>query len=336
MPPVEEKSPVGGELRRAESEPLRNALNNIAAGYYLGNQRVQLRGLDIPERRGINAQVLRCYGIACSVHPDGLRNAGGISGAGVRLSESGGVSVRVKHGLTEPCSCYRSPRRAQYLGGHGYCPILAVLFRGNVHAIVSEARFGRFAQPHAAIDSRAGIPAGIRRTVVDADSYRIFAVHDEVGYIKLERGISVLPLAGGLSVDVHVRIHVHAVKSYVSAHSGLLFIAEAFPIPARGGLIQIISVVNQPIVREVNRPEIKAVGIFGAKRRLEKFPAAAKQPAVIVGIAKIHQCFSLVLMGSSKNRFEKGKWVEYAECDESLLVRLYALRGGATRCCRAK
>lgn len=24
------------------------------------------------------------------------------------------------------------------------------------------------------------------------------------------------------------------------------------------------------------------------------------------------------------------------ECDESLLVRLYALRGGATRCCRAK
>ena len=47
MPPVEEKSPVGGELRRAESEPLRNALNNVAAGYYLGNQRVQLRGLDI-------------------------------------------------------------------------------------------------------------------------------------------------------------------------------------------------------------------------------------------------------------------------------------------------
>ena len=172
--------------------------------------------------------------------------------------------------------------------------------------------------------------------MVDADSYRIFAVHDEVGYIKLERGISVLPLAGGLSVDVHVRIHVHAVKSYVSAHSGLLFITEALPIPARGGLIQIISVVNQPVVREVNRPEIKAVGIFGAKRRLEKFPAAAKQPAVIVGIAKIHQCFSLVLMGSSKNRFEKGKWVEYAECDESLLVRLYALRGGATRCCRAK
>ena len=40
--------------------------------------------------------------------------------------------------------------------------------------------------------------------------------------------------------------------------------------------------------------------------------------------------------GTSKNRFEKGKWVECAECDESLLVRLYALRGGATRCCRAK
>ena len=34
------------------------------------------------------------------------------------------------------------------------------------------------------------------------------------------------------------------------------------------------------------------------------------------------------LMGTSKNRFEKGKWVECAECDESLLVRLYALRGG--------
>ena len=33
-------------------------------------------------------------------------------------------------------------------------------------------------------------------------------------------------------------------------------------------------------------------------------------------------------MGTSKNRFEKGKWVECAECDESLLVRLYALRGG--------
>ena len=40
--------------------------------------------------------------------------------------------------------------------------------------------------------------------------------------------------------------------------------------------------------------------------------------------------------GTSKNRFEKGKWGECAECDESLLVRLYALRGGATRCCRAK
>ena len=35
-----------------------------------------------------------------------------------------------------------------------------------------------------------------------------------------------------------------------------------------------------------------------------------------------------LLMGTSKNRFEKGKWVECAECDESLLVRLYALRGG--------
>ena len=33
-------------------------------------------------------------------------------------------------------------------------------------------------------------------------------------------------------------------------------------------------------------------------------------------------------LGTSKNRFEKGKWVECAECDESLLVRLYALRGG--------
>ena len=31
-------------------------------------------------------------------------------------------------------------------------------------------------------------------------------------------------------------------------------------------------------------------------------------------------------MGTSKNRFEKGKWVECAECEESL--RLYALRGG--------
>lgn len=33
------------------------------------------------------------------------------------------------------------------------------------------------------------------------------------------------------------------------------------------------------------------------------------------------------LKGTSKNRFEKGKWVECAECDENLLVRLYALRG---------
>ena len=30
-------------------------------------------------------------------------------------------------------------------------------------------------------------------------------------------------------------------------------------------------------------------------------------------------------MVTSKNRFEKGKWVECAECDECLLVRLYAL-----------
>ncbi len=34
------------------------------------------------------------------------------------------------------------------------------------------------------------------------------------------------------------------------------------------------------------------------------------------------------LLVTSKNRFEKGKWVECAECEESLLVRLYALRGG--------
>jgi hypothetical protein len=33
-------------------------------------------------------------------------------------------------------------------------------------------------------------------------------------------------------------------------------------------------------------------------------------------------------MGTSKNRFEKGKWVEFTECKENLLVRLYALRGG--------
>ena len=36
-------------------------------------------------------------------------------------------------------------------------------------------------------------------------------------------------------------------------------------------------------------------------------------------------------MGTSKNRFEKGKWVECTECEESLLVRLYALRGGLTK-----
>ncbi|MGN1107906.1 MAG: hypothetical protein ACI4RK_00870, partial [Oscillospiraceae bacterium] len=40
--------------------------------------------------------------------------------------------------------------------------------------------------------------------------------------------------------------------------------------------------------------------------------------------------------GTSKNRFEKGKWVEGTECEESLLARLYALLGGATRCCEAK
>ena len=38
-----------------------------------------------------------------------------------------------------------------------------------------------------------------------------------------------------------------------------------------------------------------------------------------------------LLMGTSKNRFEKGKWVECAECDESraLLKRIAALRAGA-------
>ncbi len=36
-------------------------------------------------------------------------------------------------------------------------------------------------------------------------------------------------------------------------------------------------------------------------------------------------------MGTSKNRFEKGKWVKCAECKENLLVRLYALRGGLTK-----
>ena len=35
--------------------------------------------------------------------------------------------------------------------------------------------------------------------------------------------------------------------------------------------------------------------------------------------------------GTSKNRFEKGKWVECTECEESLLVRLDALRGGLTK-----
>ena len=43
---------------------------------------------------------------------------------------------------------------------------------------------------------------------------------------------------------------------------------------------------------------------------------------------KSHELFSEKIMGTSKNRFEKGKWVECTECDESLLVRLYALRGG--------
>ena len=35
--------------------------------------------------------------------------------------------------------------------------------------------------------------------------------------------------------------------------------------------------------------------------------------------------------GTFKNRFEKGKWVECTECEKSLLVRLYALRGGLTK-----
>ena len=112
--------------------------------------------------------------------------------------------------------------------------------------------------------------------MVNAHGDRVFPAANKLRYIKLERGIAVLPFPGKSPVHINPAVHVHPVKTDTGAHTGLFFVCKSLSVPACGGFVQVIRVVYKPVVRQVNGCEIKAVRVFRAERRLEKFPPAAE------------------------------------------------------------
>ena len=165
------------------------------------------------------------------------------------------------------------PVLAGHLGVDVYHPCVAALFGAKVHAVGEYAVFARRAQVYVSEYSRAGVPTRVRGLVMNYDFKLVFPLDGIFkGHIKAR--VAVLPLKNLFPVQKNLAVHVHSVKPnyvhavfYIVEHK-LLFVKA---IPVR---IKIAGVMNQPVVRNVNR---LIVAFFGMLPHLDK----GKAPAVV-------------------------------------------------------
>ena len=140
---------------------------------------------------------------------------------------------------------------ADYIGLDLSRPAALRLRRGvDINAVRADIGSRAEFQHNVAENSRAGVPAGIRRLVGDPEQQFVFSLVEEIGDIVLKRGVAVGPGAGFLSVDEQCGVHINAVK--IEQHPARKLFrraGEGTPVPALAGLVELRRVVYQPVVR---------------------------------------------------------------------------------------
>ena len=166
----------------------------------------------------------------------------------------------------------RFPRRRQqgifyHVGGQGIFRLrryrdlpfaLAQLPGGDIQPIGDQVGVVILDAPHVPVDTRAGIPAGVGVAQQAAHQDGIFAGVQIIRHVHLEGGIAILPLQRQLPVDVHRRIHIHALKVQAEAAAG--GVGKALAVPAGAVLIQIAYMPDLPVVGQRHRLPAKRPG----------------------------------------------------------------------------
>ena len=114
---------------------------------------------------------------------------------------------------------------------------------------------GQGKQMHVPVDPRPGIPAGIGALVPHVDGDFVVPRLKEARQVHQEGGVAVTVGADHLSVQKHVRIHVHAVKIQVyGALRHRLIRAQGIRVPSVPGGIQILRLADEPVVGQRHVP----------------------------------------------------------------------------------
>ena len=120
----------------------------------------------------------------------------------------------------------------QQFGSNGYLPASVLLRSRYINAIVSKPQLRTLTQPYLTEDPGSRIPSGIRRMMIHTDSYGILSVLNQIGNVKLECRVSILPLSCKGIVDIDLTVHVHAIKTKTGAYAVLFLINKPLPVPS--------------------------------------------------------------------------------------------------------
>ena len=68
--------------------------------------------------------------------------------------------------------------------------------------------------------------------IIHTDPHGILSVPNQIGNIKLECRVSILPFSCKGVVNIHLTVHVHAVKTKTGAYAVLFLINKLLPVPS--------------------------------------------------------------------------------------------------------
>ena len=256
---VEIKTAVALEFYSPEAEFLTYTLYTAAVHKNFRYHGVKHRGSDIPKLRVFYCHGLSGERIAYTLYPDSLRYAGNIRPTSVRLIACHLLTILIKNSVSNADTAKRSTLRAKHFSVDSYKPFVLVLCRRDVNPVISEAYLRAFAKPHLSENACSRIPPGVWRMMIHTDSNNVLSVLNKVSDIEHKRRVAVFPLPSQRAVYIHLAVHVNPVKADKSAYALFLLVGKRLSVPACRGFIQVICIINKPIVRNVHRLESKVL-----------------------------------------------------------------------------
>ena len=111
-------------------------------------------------------------------------------------------------------------------------------------------------QPYITVNPCPGVPAAVGRLEVCGYQKFIFSILQKFCNFHLKRGISVFPLTNFFFVYIKGTVHVNTVKAQNYLLPFFLFPGKLLSVPASSVLIQVLCLINQPVMGNSHRLKI--------------------------------------------------------------------------------